>query len=143
VGHCHVGLDHAHIRQIPQGCQGPTPRMSLYVPSVILSFASLDICIRPVEYDESLTQCKWTQLYLQKVNNHLFISLVIIHKVTLWVTCHLYKWSRWNPPIKNKIVMRTLFSPRGSHLRSHAIKLLASLTQSTQNCLSASYSDEI
>jgi hypothetical protein len=28
--------------------------MSLYAPSTILSFASLDICIRPVEYDESL-----------------------------------------------------------------------------------------
>jgi hypothetical protein len=28
--------------------------MSLYAPSAILSFASLDICIRLVEYDESL-----------------------------------------------------------------------------------------
>jgi hypothetical protein len=28
--------------------------MSLYAPFAILSFASLDICIRQVEYDESL-----------------------------------------------------------------------------------------
>jgi hypothetical protein len=28
-----------------------------------------------------------------KVNIHLFISLGIIHKVTLGVTCYLYKWS--------------------------------------------------
>jgi hypothetical protein len=56
----------------------------------------------------------------------------IIHKVTLGVTCHLYKWSRWNPPIKNKMSTRTLFSRRGLHLRLQAIKLLASLNQSTQ-----------
>jgi hypothetical protein len=68
-----------------------------------------------------------------KVNIHLFINLVIIHKVSFWVTPHLYKWSRWNPPIKNKMGTRTLFSRRGSHLRLQAIKLLASLTQSTQN----------
>jgi hypothetical protein len=71
---------------------------------------------------------KGRQLYLQKVNIHLFINLIIIHKVTLWVTCHLYKWLRWNPPIKNKMGMRTLFSHRGSRLRLQAIKLLASLT---------------
>jgi hypothetical protein len=76
------------------------------------------------------------QLYLQKVNIHLFISLVTIHKVTLCVTCHFYKWSRWNPPIKNKMGTRTLFSRRGSHPRLQAIKLLASLTQSTQNFVS-------
>jgi hypothetical protein len=126
VGHRHVGLEYAHVWHIPQGCRGSAPRMSLYAPSAKLSFASLDICICPVEYDESLA-------YLQKVNIHLFISLVIIHKVTLWVTCHLYTWSRWNPPIKNKMDTRTLFSSRGSHPRLQAIKLLASLTQSTQN----------
>jgi hypothetical protein len=46
---------------------------------------------------------KGRQLYLQKVNIHLFINLIIIHKVTLWVTNHLYKRSRWNLPIKNKM----------------------------------------
>jgi hypothetical protein len=71
-----------------------------------------------------------------KVNIHLFINMVIIHKVTLWVTCHLYNWSRWNPPIKNKMGTRTLFSRHGSHLRLQAIKLLARLTQSTQNFVS-------
>jgi hypothetical protein len=49
-----VGFDRAHVRQIPQACRGSTPQLSLYAPSAILSFASLDICIRPVEYDESL-----------------------------------------------------------------------------------------
>jgi hypothetical protein len=72
-----------------------------------------------------------------KVNIHLFINLVIIHKVSLWVTRHLYKWSRWNPPIKNKMGTRTLFSRCGSHPRLQAIKLLASLTQSTQNFVSS------
>jgi hypothetical protein len=47
-------------------------------------------------------------------SKHPFIhKLGIIHKVTLWVTRHLYKWSRWNPPIKNKMGMRTLFSRCG------------------------------
>jgi hypothetical protein len=73
-----------------------------------------------------------------KVNIHLFVNLVIIHKkVLLWVTRHLYKWSRWNLPIKNKMGTRTLFSHRGSHPRLQAIKLLASLTQSTQNFVSS------
>jgi hypothetical protein len=67
-------------------------------------------------------------LYLQKVNIHLFISLVIIQSVTSRVTCYLYKWSKWNPPIKNKMGTRTLLSRRRSHLRLQAIKLLASLT---------------
>jgi hypothetical protein len=58
VGHCHMGLDHAHVQQIPQGCRGSAPRMSTYAPSTILSFASLDICICPVEYDDSLAQGK-------------------------------------------------------------------------------------
>jgi hypothetical protein len=75
-------------------------------------------------------------LYLQKLNIHLFINGVIVHKVTSGFTCHLYKWSRWNPLIKNKIGTRTLFSCRGLHLRLQAIKLLASLTQSTQNFVS-------
>jgi hypothetical protein len=76
-------------------------------------------------------------MYLQKINIYLFINLVIIHKVTLWVIRHLYKWSRLNLPIKNKMGTRTLFSRRGSHQRLQAIKLLASLTQSTQNFVSS------
>jgi hypothetical protein len=52
------------------------------------------------------------------------------------VTCHLYKWLRWNLPIKNKMGTRTLLSRRGLHPRLQAIKLLASLTQSTQNFVS-------
>jgi hypothetical protein len=59
-------------------------------------------------------------LYLQKVNIHLFINGVIIHKVTSRVTCHLYKWSRWNLPIKNKMGTRTLFSRREIHPRLQA-----------------------
>jgi hypothetical protein len=54
VGRRDVGLDQTHVRWIPQGCRGKGPRKSLYMPSAILSFASLDICICPVEYDESL-----------------------------------------------------------------------------------------
>jgi hypothetical protein len=50
--------------------------------------------------------------------------------------CHFYKWSRWNSPIKNKMGMRILFSCRGLHPSLQAIKLLASLTQSTQNFVS-------
>jgi hypothetical protein len=62
---------------------------------------------------------------------------VIIYMVTSGVTCHLYRWSRWNPPIKNKMGTRTLFLCRGLHPRLQAIKLLASLTQSTQNFVSS------
>jgi hypothetical protein len=72
-----------------------------------------------------------------EVNINLFKNGVIIHKVTSMVTCHLYKWSRWNPPIKNKMGTRNLFSRRGLHLRLQAIKLLASLTQSTQNFITS------
>jgi hypothetical protein len=58
------------------------PRMSLYALSAILSFTSLDICIRPVEYDESLAQGKHNEkgdnYIYKKVNIHLFIKLVII-----------------------------------------------------------------
>jgi hypothetical protein len=43
---------------------------------------------------------------------------------------------RWNPPNKNKMGPRTLFSRHGSHPRLQAIKLLASLTLSTQNFIS-------
>jgi hypothetical protein len=79
----------------------------------------------------------------QKINICLFINGVIIHKVTSGVTCHLYKWSRWNLPIKNKMGTRNLFSRRGLHLRLHAIELLASLTQFTESfCFLASYIDE-
>jgi hypothetical protein len=71
------------------------------------------------------------------VNIHLFKNGVIVDKVTSGVTCHLYEWSRWNLPIKNKMSTRTLFSYRGLHMRLQAIKLLASLTQSIQNFVSS------
>jgi hypothetical protein len=62
----------------------------------MLSFVSLDICICPVECDESLAwgniMKKETSVFT-RVNIHLFISLDNIHRVTLGVTCHLYKWS--------------------------------------------------
>jgi hypothetical protein len=64
----------------------------------------------------------------KKGNIHLFINLVIIQGVTSAVTCHLYKWSRWNLPIKNKMGTRALFSRRGLYPRLQAIKLLANLT---------------
>jgi hypothetical protein len=32
VGHRHVGLDHAHVRWIPQGCRGWSPRKSFCAP---------------------------------------------------------------------------------------------------------------
>jgi hypothetical protein len=79
---------------------------------------------------------KEQQLYLKKVNIHSFVNGVTIHKVTSGVPCHLYKWLRWTPPIRNKMGTRTLFSCRGSHPRLQAIKLLASLIQSTQNFVS-------
>jgi hypothetical protein len=72
-----------------------------------------------------------------KVNIHLLKNRVIKHKDTSGVRCHLYTWSRWNPPIKNKMGMRTLFSRRGLHPRLQAIKLLDSLTQSTPNFVSS------
>jgi hypothetical protein len=53
VGHCHVGLGHAHVRWILPECQGSVPQISLYAPSAIISFASLDIRIYLVEYDLS------------------------------------------------------------------------------------------
>jgi hypothetical protein len=59
------------------------------------------------------TMEKKKQLYLQKVNIHLFINLVILQSVTSMVTCHLYMWSKWNPHIKKGT--RTLFNHRGSH----------------------------
>jgi hypothetical protein len=43
---------------------------------------------------------------------------------------------RWNPPNKNKMGTRTFFPRRGSHPRLQVIKLLASLTLSTQNFVS-------
>jgi hypothetical protein len=60
---------------------------------------------------------------------HPFIHKLGYHtKVTKGVTCHLYKWLKWNPPIKNKMGTRTLFSRRGLHPRLPAIKLLTSLS---------------
>jgi hypothetical protein len=53
VVHCHVGLVHAHVRLIPQGCRVLGPQKFLYTPSTIISFASLDIRISLVEYDVS------------------------------------------------------------------------------------------
>jgi hypothetical protein len=41
------------------------------------------------------TMEKKKQMYLQKVNIHLFINLVILQSVTSMVTCHLYMWSKW------------------------------------------------
>jgi hypothetical protein len=53
VVHYHVGLVHTHVQQIPRGCRGLGPQKSLYAPSAIMSFALLDICISPIEYDVS------------------------------------------------------------------------------------------
>jgi hypothetical protein len=55
VVHCHMGPGHAHVWQIPQGCRALGPHRSLYAPSAIMRFASLDTCISPVDYDVSFT----------------------------------------------------------------------------------------
>jgi hypothetical protein len=44
---------------------------------------------------------------------------------------------KMEPAYQNKMGTRTLFSRRGLHLRLQAIKLLASLIQSTQNFVSS------
>jgi hypothetical protein len=82
VGHCYVGLGHAHVQWILQGCRGSGPQKSLCTPSAILSFASLDICTCLVEYDENWYMVNTMQnndiCIYKKVNIHLFISLGII-----------------------------------------------------------------
>jgi glutaredoxin-related protein len=55
----HVWLVHAHVRQrLPEHQTWPFLRL-LYVPSAIISFASLDICISPVEYDVTFVYGKY------------------------------------------------------------------------------------
>jgi hypothetical protein len=49
--HCDVGLVHAHVQLIPWGFRVLGHQRFLYAPSSIIIFASLDICISPVEYD--------------------------------------------------------------------------------------------
>jgi hypothetical protein len=53
VVHCLVELVHVHEHKIPQECHGAIPQSSVCAPSVILSIASLEFCISPVEYDVS------------------------------------------------------------------------------------------
>jgi hypothetical protein len=56
VVHCHVGLVHTHVQQIPQGL---SPQKSLYAPSSIMRFVSLDIFISLVEYYVSFAKGKY------------------------------------------------------------------------------------
>jgi hypothetical protein len=51
--HCHMALGHAHVQQTPRGYRMPAHPQIEYAPSATSSFASLDTCTSPVEYDVS------------------------------------------------------------------------------------------
>jgi hypothetical protein len=48
---CHVVVVHAHVRRMFSICRAVAPQRLYYAPSAINSFAPLDTCNGPVEYD--------------------------------------------------------------------------------------------